>query len=177
MNPEIPAKLILRPQSKNSSQGFTLVELLVVIVIIGILTAIALPSFLNQTAKAKQVEAKTNISAVNKAQQLWRVEQASFTTNFGDLALGRLVGSSDPAYAYTITSADAVSVVAKATTNQAILKGYASKVTFTDGAAGSGGIVNKEWGSIICESTTPGTAVVADPPSSLACAGGSLAIQ
>jgi type IV pilus assembly protein PilA len=177
MRPELKAKLLKQMHAKKGDQGFTLVELLVVIVIVGILTAIALPSFLNQSAKAKQVEAKTNMSAINKAQQLWRVERASFTTNFADLALGRLVGASDPAYAYTISSAATVSVVAKATTNQAILKGYASKVTFTDGAAGTGGIVNKEWGSIICEATTPGTAVVADPTSSSACAGGSFAIR
>jgi type IV pilus assembly protein PilA len=177
MRPEIQAKLILHLKSKNSSQGFTLVELLVVIVIIGILTAIALPSFLNQSAKAKQVEAKNNISAINKTQQLWRVENAAFTTDFGDLALGRLVGANDPAYAYTISLANGATVVAKATTNQATLKGYASKVTFTDGAAGTGGVVSKEWGSIICEALTPGTSVVADPTSSSICAGGSSAIK
>jgi len=42
-----------------------LVELLVVVIIIGILTAIALPTFLNQTVKAKQAEAKNTIGTVN----------------------------------------------------------------------------------------------------------------
>lgn len=42
----------------QKEQGFTLIELLVVIIIIGLLAAIALPSFLSQTDKARFAEAK-----------------------------------------------------------------------------------------------------------------------
>ncbi|MDC0316079.1 type II secretion system GspH family protein, partial [Synechococcus sp. AH-551-G15] len=48
---------------------FTLVELLVVVTIVGILSAVALPSFLSQTDKAKATEAKTMISATLKQGQ------------------------------------------------------------------------------------------------------------
>jgi type IV pilus assembly protein PilA len=47
-------------------KGFTLVELMIVIVIVGILSAVALPNFLNQTNKAKATEAKTISSAYLK---------------------------------------------------------------------------------------------------------------
>jgi type IV pilus assembly protein PilA len=76
--------------SSNHENGFTLVELLVVIIIIGILAAISLPSFLNQAGKARQSEAKTYVSSMNRAQQIYFSEKRIFATpaQIGNLGLG-----------------------------------------------------------------------------------------
>lgn len=75
---------------KQEDQGFTLIELLVVIIIIGILSAIALPSFLNQANKAKQTEGKTYVGSMNRAQQTHYLENGKFASNaeFDNLGLG-----------------------------------------------------------------------------------------
>ena len=53
-------------QQVNAHDAFTLVELLVVVAIVGILSAVALPNFLSQTDKAKATEAKTHLASTLK---------------------------------------------------------------------------------------------------------------
>ncbi|WP_346016279.1 type II secretion system protein [Cellulomonas endometrii] len=50
----------------EKDQGFTLVELLVVMIIIGILAAIAIPVFMNQREKARDTAARSDVSTLGK---------------------------------------------------------------------------------------------------------------
>ncbi len=54
--------------STNEHEGFTLVELMIVIAIIGILSALAIPNFMKFLAKSRQVEARSNLGAIYAAQ-------------------------------------------------------------------------------------------------------------
>ena len=62
----------------RSKKGFTLVELMIVVAIIGILAAIAIPNFLNFRMKAKTAEAKSNLGAIRSTEVAYFAENDAF---------------------------------------------------------------------------------------------------
>ncbi|MCM0607063.1 MAG: prepilin-type N-terminal cleavage/methylation domain-containing protein [Xanthomonadaceae bacterium] len=78
---------------KNQRLGFTLVELMIVVAIIGILAAIAVPNYQKYQAKARQSEVKLNLAAAHTALTAFTTENSSYTGCLSSIGVGVTVGA------------------------------------------------------------------------------------
>lgn len=84
----------------KKNKGFSLIELLVVVIILGILSAVALPNLFGQVEKARTAEARRFLGVLNRAQQAFFFERSTFATTFSQL--GTDISSSSQIYDYVI---------------------------------------------------------------------------
>jgi type IV pilus assembly protein PilA len=149
-NLEFIVSLWLRDRRFNKtqdqgSQGFTLIELLVVIIIIGILAAIALPSFLNQASKARQSEAKIYTGSMVRAQQAYYLEKQQFAPDLPTLATG--IPATTANYKYASTGAP------KGSTGTAI-NAISTAFSLNQNLKAYGGVINLATPNGFGEATT-----------------------
>jgi prepilin-type N-terminal cleavage/methylation domain-containing protein len=155
--------LAKRQRSKNPLQaGFTLVELLIVVIIIGILAAVALPGFLNQAQKAKYSSAKALVSSLAKECSLSKVDASSFipvkTVGNQQIKLG--TGSSGAIAAATAEKTDWANTDCTPTTGNSVAfnatvitpsgvtpTDFATIQVLSDGSLvkGGGGAIGSSW--------------------------------
>ena len=96
---------------KLTKKGFTLVELMIVVAIIGILAAIAIPNFIRFQARSKQAEAKTNLKAIFSGQKARYGERDAYSTALGDIGFSPERGNR---YSYDLGGVAAPPVIAAA---------------------------------------------------------------
>ena len=89
LSPKIRFEKIKNLSSLNQlkdEEGFTLVELIVVVMMIGILSSIAIPQFMTAADKAKQKEATGIVAALIKAATAYNTEYGALPANAGDIS-------------------------------------------------------------------------------------------
>jgi type IV pilus assembly protein PilE len=122
----LATKLPATPQTRRHRQarGFTSIELLIALVFVGLLLAVALPSYLDSVRKSRRAEGMAALTSVQQAQERFRannMEYGTFAARPGPPAVPALPNSTALAtsangrYTITVTNASATGYTATAT--------------------------------------------------------------
>ena len=79
----------------KTKKGFTLVELMIVVAIIGILAAIAIPNFIKFQARSKQSEAKANLKSAYMSEKFYFESNQKYSADIGEVGFSAMPGNRD----------------------------------------------------------------------------------
>jgi type IV pilus assembly protein PilE len=109
MSPSAPA--VIRAPSRR--RGFSLIELMIALVVAGLLATIAMPAFFDSVRKGRRSEAFAALTQLQLAQERWRADNASYTTDLALLKANATTASGH--YSVAVSAADATSYLLTAT--------------------------------------------------------------
>lgn len=121
------------------------------VILLSILAAIALPSFLNQANKAREAEGKTYVGSLNRSQQAHFLEKEAFSDSIEALGLGIPAQTETYSYQVGVQPSQPPVAIALATPVQENIKGYVGFVFLTPEAESDSFISS----AILCETIAP----------------------
>src|SRR2546425_7330047 len=148
------------PMKKLVQKGFTLIELMIVVAIIGILAAIAIPNFIKFQARSKQSEAKANLKAIFTAQKAFYQEKDRFSTLTGEVGFEP---ERNNRYAYFLAATGTIEPRTGATLVQATTFTGVAVDTFKYGSA-----LDQSYSATACSSAAGVQGTPATPVDALA---------
>jgi len=90
-------------------QGFTLLELMIAVLVIGILSAFGIPAYLNQVESSRETDGQALITRIMQDQERYYTENLTYTTDFKDMGYSISNGmNSDEGY-YTVSASTCAS--------------------------------------------------------------------
>jgi type IV pilus assembly protein PilA len=127
--------MLQKLNKKNNQQGFTLIELMIVIAIIGILAAIAIPQFSAYRQRSYNSAAQSDLKNATTAQEAYFVDEQTYAT-----AIGALIGTTFGLY----TSQNVTVTVVAADTDSYTMEAFHSSGNKTWIIAGPGGSITSK---------------------------------
>jgi prepilin-type N-terminal cleavage/methylation domain-containing protein len=94
-------------KNQKTQKGFTLIELMIVIAIIGILMAYAIPAYRDYSVRSKRGECNAMVDGIKTPMAEYYYNKGVFPTNLADMSLGAMAGAN-----ITVTTAGAVATCA-----------------------------------------------------------------
>ena len=149
----------MKTQMKKAQAGFTLIELMIVVAIIGILAAIAIPQYADYTQRSKMSGAVGGMAAWKTTASLCYQETGSFT-NCTAGSNGMPAAGTLPKYVTAIGYTNAPATMTLLVTSEAVdTADAAMQISMVATPPAGGGTMNWVHSGTGCEATTPGRGV------------------